>query len=177
MSDDADLAVFNERLATYGPNFEKWPLAGRAQGTALLAKSPAARNAMVEAKALEALIMRTLDQAPTATVAAAFRDRVMNAAIAEGFAGERPIEILNVPGRRAEPRAAGVQRAPAATGYRASYWPAALAASLVLGLLTGASGLAGRAVDIAGLQQDDAAEVADVSLGLEVSDFDEEDML
>ncbi len=186
----ADFQALEEQLALYGPDLQRWPVADQQRFIALLATNAAARYALGEAQALESLLTEPAQADP------AFRVRVMDALAAElaGQARRDTSQPSGVAAARAPPLSARasslsarassqsararVLAPPRLLGGRAQ---AALAASLILGMLAGATGIGNQVVapisTLAWVAPDDGLDAADMALGTSVSDLDEENAL
>jgi hypothetical protein len=133
-TDAAIRATVTGLIDAHGADLSRWPEDGRARLNALLHTSPVARRAWAEAQALEAMLA-----APRPVVDAArldaLQDRVMAAIDAEQPASKR---VVNLADARQALRGAKVEagKSPALLSWRAGL---ALAASLVIGVLTGLS--------------------------------------
>jgi hypothetical protein len=110
------LARFASILDAYGAAPRRWPAAERAAAEALLAESPEARAMLEKAAELDRLLDAAEPPAPSATL----RAKILEAA----------------PGRVVRSRARW-RRVPASPAARRFAAAAALAASLVLGMVTG----------------------------------------
>ena len=130
------LTEFERLLEIYGSDRTRWPVAARASAGQLVTRLPAARRLLAEAEALD----RVLERAPMTSLAreAALAERIVAAArrsprmVATSAATRPPAgegELPNQPRWWLTPRTA--------FGGAAG----ALAASLVLGVLIGLSGL------------------------------------
>lgn len=133
-SREAEIRALKALLEIHGADRTRWPAAERLRFAPLIASDAGAQGLMAEAEALD----RLLDHAdePEAAVPRALSDRVVAAAAREsGWQGtaSAPVRTRDgLAGRSATPRTAG-----------AAAWsvPALLAASLVVGVLAGASGM------------------------------------
>lgn len=127
-----------ELIEAYGADSARWPVAERAAGQALLARSPAARAAAQAAQSLDAL----LAQAPVSTASPALLERVLSAAMPV----PAPAVLPARPGAwtRAAAFLAAAFRPPAAWSVSGILRPAALVLTAgVVGLGLG-YGLGGR---------------------------------
>lgn len=201
---EADLAELDRHLATYGPDLSRWPPSSAHRFQPLLADSADAQRMVDEARALEQLVSKAheVDRAGLSPQ----RLRLLRESVMRAAAGGSPPGVATGAAVRADvptlARAPNLTlaRAPDSTISRAPEpahgastrrvarvlgWPAgaAMAASLVLGLAGGVSGLLDQfmppdtpfAIEQAGRHLDpDAAELA---FGGGPIDFDEEDTL
>jgi hypothetical protein len=142
-----DMQLLEAVLETYGSDARRWPLAKQQALTAVLARNPAAQRALEEAVALD----RLLDQAPVVSA-----DR--NAALADRIAASavRQSRALGVVIGGSGARVMPIRRRD--HGYAA----AALAASLVLGIIAGQTGTIGTTAQtlVASLSSDSGAQIA-----------------
>lgn len=135
----------------FGADRTRWPAPDRLRFAALLKDSAEARRVLAEAEAFD----RLLDTAPLVDAGrrAALADRIVARALAEGGSDAAASRTTMTPAA-AQPRVTDLERARAARAATAaasrrprlgvsSPWPAAalLAASLVLGIFAGSSGL------------------------------------
>ena len=140
----AERAALQGILDAFGGDPARWPAAAKARFVPVLAQDSAARAAVAEARALDSVLSR----APRVAAAreAALLDRIMAEATAE-TAGCDGVVIAMTRSRGGDARPTGAML-PA---RRASWQAAALlAASLMIGVLGGASGLLGTSLDAVG---------------------------
>lgn len=125
---NGDLRRLEQALDLYGANLARWPNDERRALEPLIAKSNTARRMVGEARAVD----RLLDMAPATVAREDLVNRIVEKAKADrGHSGAKVIRFR--PGALA-----------ARAGWRANWtWPSAalLAASLLLGLYVGATGL------------------------------------
>lgn len=150
------LAAFQDILDAYGADPHRWPAQRRSAADALLATSDAARTALREARALDAVLAAVPSSAPPS---AALRDRIVAAAVSsaprvgDASAPSSRSNVVPLDARRA-PRSGAPEPARADAADRRQLWRAAtaLAASLVTGMLIGTFDIAPAAVrDFTGL--------------------------
>ena len=150
-SSDRDLQLLLQLLETvletYGSDTRRWPPAKQQALAALLAHNPAAQRMLQEATALD----RLLDQAPvmSAEQQAALASRIVAAAI------RQPRVVGGVIGGSGA-------RVPPIRRRDHGFAAAALAASLVLGIIAGQTGTIGTTADtlVASLSSDSGAQIA-----------------
>lgn len=144
-------------LEAYGADPARWPAAERASLTALTAADPRAAALVAEARALDRLLATPPARDPTAEA------RLLEEIMARAAATQRPraepghdSAVVDLSSAR-EARRRAPSRQPSALPA-AGTWRAAglLAASLLVGLYLGASGIAGPAIvglaEVAGLE-------------------------
>lgn len=148
-----ELAALSAVLDGYGADLARWPAAERVRFATLLATNPAAGRLRAEAQAFERLLSLAPEVDPQSKAKAdALADRIMAAAAAAG--PERRgsairTEVSNLRARSAAvtPLGSGstLPRSMTAAPSR-SAWPALalLAASLLVGIVGGASGVMDR---------------------------------
>lgn len=141
------LKRFQDILDIYGADSTRWPLDDRAEAVAFLKADPAARDAFEDARALDVLLTQT-SECPPAPLDLCDRIMASLPPLPESTAEHNA--IFSEPGSvRTEPVAEVFSFAPArAAAVKAPFLPkqkrpwtlpvAALAASLVLGILSGA---------------------------------------
>jgi len=147
---DRDLDALNRHLDAYGPDMARWPLHSQQQFVALLTSDARAQQLWQEAKAIEALVSKVLVE-PVPDPSREQIDRLQRlhasvmAAAATGHGAASSYEPFSTgPMREALARRSASRSMAAVAG-----WPAyaALAASLVLGLLAGTLGIADRSLE------------------------------
>lgn len=137
------VAAFQDLIDAFGANADRWPAGRRSCAEALLAESPAARVALAEALALDAVLDAT--PASSAPSSVDLVDRIVARAAALGEAAQQrtmaPTNVIPMPAKRSEYVShTGAPMSPARSGvWRTA---TALAASLVTGLLVGSFDLA-----------------------------------
>lgn len=166
------LADFEHLLEVYGADRTRWPIATRASAAACLASSPAARKLHSEAKALDAVLLRSED--PDKQEVAALVERIV--------AASRVTPRLPMPSDErviaSRPLADGVAaRSRVIAGKDWMRGVALLAASLVVGIFVGQSQLGARAVpaleDLTGISASRSADrLAMLDLHIEAVDED-----
>ena len=121
---NGDLAALEQALETYGPDRTRWPVDVRHGLSRLIASSAEAQQLVAEAEVFDTL----LDRAPVLSAAdnAALLERIVAAAAQQPRAVHSPVQVPLV---RTKPIFIGRQQ----HGWAA----AALAASLVLGVMAG----------------------------------------
>ena len=195
----SELEALENHLAVYGPDLSRWPLATQQRFVVLLTNNGEAQRLMTEAKALHRVVFEGPIPAVQPEHASALRARLMRAVEVErgtvslmgASLGLRlrdsiPVEVQDRPTKNL-PRQAAAQpmlAQPRVFGLSAG---AALAASLVLGLVAGTLGLADQILapvsPIVSTQTDHNVEPDEASLddelafGSDVFDFDEEGTL
>jgi len=163
---DALIERFKAVLDAYGGDAARWPANERAELLALLERDPIARAMHAEAEAVD----RTLAAAAHhhAPVGKDLLERVTDgalAAIAAQSSTAEPAPVISLDEHR--------QRRSFARPRHNNHWQAAglLAASLVLGVYLGATGVMAPAVDsftqAAGLTNSSDTETAELSFGAE----------
>jgi len=168
-----EIEALRALLEVHGSDRTRWPAPSRLRFAPLLAADPEARGLLAEAEALDAL----LDEAPRGTAAAeeVLAERIVAAALSEGRGAasasvrafpHATARAVVLPGRRQ----GGVQRRAVT---RAA---ALLAASLLIGIVTGGTGLLD-AIGVYGSGGAASTEWASLSLEDEAGGFLDEDLL
>lgn len=122
------LKRFDEVLAIYGADPTGWPADERETLRALMNSDRSAARAYDEAAALD----KVMNYAPAGAPGPALKQRIVNAAIADGG---RDVRVVPFSTRHTEPDAA-------MDSSQGALWPAAaMAASFALGLYLGVAGL------------------------------------
>ena len=195
----SELEALESHLAVYGPDLSRWPLATQQRFVVLLTNNGEAQRLMTEAKALARIVFDGPIPAVQPEHASALRAKLMRAVEAERGSGAvasalpalRPRVALPalVHGRPDGNLARQAAAQPILARPRVFGLPAraALAASLVLGLVAGTLGLADQIMapvsPMVSAQMERNAEPEEASLddelafGSDVFDFDEEGTL
>lgn len=154
-----EIAALGRLLETCGADRTRWPAPERLRFAPLLKSEKSARDMVAEAAALD----RLLDTAPqvSGARAAALAERIVAAAhrnpqsaAPAGHAAAAAMQPVDVSARGitdlAARRAVGLLRPVVRLPFGRASWPAAgmLAASLVLGIFAGDSGVLGSAIQI-----------------------------
>jgi hypothetical protein len=157
MKQASEMDALVRRLEISGADRTRWPAQERLRFAPLIAHDEVARQLVAEAAALDLV----LDQAPVLERArhAPLIDRIVAAAEAEGMKVASNVVPFGGAGRKSQP---GADKAPL---VRRGTWQAAalLAASLVVGVFAGSSGMIGSAVSPFGGSFATADADADVS--------------
>lgn len=182
------LQTLEVTLDAYGADRARWPEDRQRELAGLIVADPRAREMLRETVAFDRLLDQTSDAARD-EVPLALMSRIMSAAQAEGGAApdaggtEAGSNVIPLPTRGAKDAFGGPVTVEAARGLLAwREWSAAgmLAASLLLGVYIGGSGLLNTAVDgltnVAGMSSSYEATSA-LLPGLDTDDATTEDLL
>jgi hypothetical protein len=156
-----EMEALQRLLESHGADRTRWPARDRLRFAQMIAEDAEARRLVAEATALDSLL--ELAPAPSLEREQEIGARILALAQAEPRAVEKEVELR----ARARVQRPGLRHLPAA---------ALLAASLLVGVFAGTSGVIERLLDAAGLGR--AADVQQATLDEEVGKFlDAEELL